>query len=80
MFSATWVLIVTRGSRDGGRNGVPDVQRGPDGGGQGGPYATYGVMNPEWLAQRAEASICRTAGGSHRAVSSWIASFRRWFA
>jgi len=52
-------LIVTRGGRDGGRNGGPPDQGGPDGGPPGGGRPGRDAMNPEWLAQRAEASIAQ---------------------
>ena len=49
-------LIIARGGRDGRPGGPPD---GGDRGGQaGGPRGREG-MNPEWLAQRAEAAIAQ---------------------
>ena len=52
-------LIVARGGRNGGPGGPPDGgDRGGQAGGGGGPRGREG-MNPEWLAQRAEAAIAQ---------------------
>ena len=55
-------LIIARGGRDGGRDGGPPGQGAP-GGDRGGPPGGQRpgreAMNPEWLAQRAEAAIAQ---------------------
>jgi len=67
-------LIVARGGRDGGPGGPPD---GGDRAGQaGGPRGREG-MNPEWLAQRAEAAIAQLPPDERAAAKADFDSMRK---
>jgi hypothetical protein len=74
-------LIIARGGRDGGRNGGPGGP--PDGGdrtGQagGGPRGREG-MNPDWLAQRAEAAIAQLPPDERQAAKADFDETRKFF-
>jgi len=70
-------LIIARGGRDGRPGGPPD---GGDRGGQagGGPRGREG-MNPEWLAQRAEAAIAQLPPDERVAAKADFDAMRKTF-
>jgi hypothetical protein len=75
-------LIIARGGRDGGRDGGPPGQGGP-GGDRGGPPAGQragrDAMNPEWLAQRAEAAIAQLPPEERLAAKADFDAMRKFW-
>ncbi|MCX6969261.1 MAG: hypothetical protein NTV93_03785 [Verrucomicrobia bacterium] len=75
-------LIIARGGRDGGRDGGPPGQGGPGGdrgGPPGGQRAGRDAMNPEWLAQRAEAAIAQLPPEERLAAKADFDAMRKFW-
>ena len=78
-------LIIARGGRDGGRDGGPPPgQDTPGGGDRGGPpgggqRVGRDGMNPEWLAQRAEAAIAQLPPEERVAAKADFDSMKKTF-
>ncbi len=75
-------LIIARGGHDGGRDGGPG--RPPDGGDRGGPPGGQragrgGGMNPEWIAQRAEAAIAQLPPEERQAARADFDESKKFF-
>ena len=76
-------LIIARGGRDGGRDGGPPPG-GQDGGDRGGPpaggqRAGREAMNPEWMAQRAEAAIAQLPPDERKTAQADFDATRKFF-